>query len=335
MIAEKRNILLKKIKNVDSMSFEETALAVFQYQATFNPLYASYLSLLNISINKINNISEIPFLPISLFKSKTIQTGKWESQVIFTSSGTTTDTKSQHLARDVDHYLYNTICGFTQFYPHPKKLCVLGLLPSYLEREGSSLVSMVHHFIQLSGVPKSDFFLYNFEQLAEVLQYCNKKNIPCLLIGVSFALLDFAAQFNMPLKNTIVMETGGMKGRKKEMIRDELHLILKNAFQIEQVHSEYGMTELFSQAYALKNGMFSPAATLLATTREINDPFATQKFGKPGLLNFVDLANLDTCSFVATDDLGIVYKNGNFEVLGRVDNSDRRGCNLLAISNLT
>lgn len=333
MIAEKRKYLLKKIKNVDSEAFEETALAIFQYQSAHNPVYAAYLSLLNIDGSKITKIKQIPFLPISLFKTQIIQTGKWNASSIFTSSGTTTDTKSEHLVRNLDDYTENTILGFTQFYPHPKKLCILGLLPAYLERQGSSLVSMVDHFIQLSGVPQSGFFLYNFEQLSKTLLYCNKNNIPNLLIGVSFALLDFAAQFKIPLKNTIVMETGGMKGRKKEMIRNELHDILKKSFQVEHIHSEYGMTELFSQAYALKNGLFSPPPTLLASTREINDPFATQKFGKAGLLNFIDLANLDTCSFIATDDLGIVNADNTFEVLGRVDNSDRRGCNLLFINN--
>lgn len=328
-ITQERRQLLEKIETVSLQHFEDLALSVFHFQATHNPLYSKYLSLLKMDISKIKTIAQIPFLPISLFKNYEIKTGNWQAETVFKSSGTTSSTTSQHFVKDANFYKKNTNRGFEYFYDSPKDYCVLALLPAYLERSHSSLVFMAEHFIQQSKFDQSGFFLYNFKELANVLSDCQKQNIPTLIIGVSFALLDLADQFPMPLSNSILMETGGMKGRRKEITRPELHQILKTAFQLENIHSEYGMTELLSQAYSNKNGYFYPAPTMRVLAREITDPLQIQHFGKTGALNIIDLANLDTCSFIATDDLGKVYEDGGFEILGRLDVSDMRGCNLM------
>ena len=221
--------------------------------------------------------------------------------------------------------------GFEAFYGAVADYCVLGLLPSYLERSGSSLIAMVDHFIQLSKHPKSGFFLYDHAALADVLRQCQKTQQPTLLIGVSFALLDFAEQYSLDLSRITIMETGGMKGRRKEITRQVLHTILQDAFQVDVIHSEYGMTELLSQGYSKGKGIFYPTPTMKVLAREITDPFAVQKNNKTGVLNIIDLANLDSCAFIATDDLGKVAVDGSFEILGRLDSSDVRGCNLMVL----
>jgi hypothetical protein len=304
-------------------------LSVFQYQARHNPLYSRYLELLGRSESQVHTLAEIPFLPIAFFKGQTIQSDTWAPETVFLSSSTTGQTPSQHLVRNLDWYLQNTRRGFTEFYGDPSDWCVLALLPSYLERSGSSLVAMADYFIRLSKYSDSGFFLNDFQQLREAIFKCRANGDKTLLLGVSFALLDFAEQYPMDLSGITIMETGGMKGRRKELTRTELHQTLQQAFGVDKIHSEYGMTELFSQAYAMGGTLFSPAATMRVLTTEINDPFCQTQPGRTGVLNIVDLANIDTCSFIQTEDIGKVYADGKFEVLGRLDVAEMRGCNLM------
>ncbi|MEZ4959896.1 MAG: acyl transferase [Saprospiraceae bacterium] len=327
---EQRRLIIHQLREFSGDRFESLALEVFRFQATYNALYANYLSLLGIEAPSVQTPDAIPFLPIQFFKNYTVKTGEWQAETIFTSSGTTGAITSSHPVHQLDFYKQNTVKGFQSFYGNPAGYCVLALLPSYLERSGSSLVCMAGHFISLSKHPQSGFFLDNLEALAEVLQAMKAAGAPVLLLGVSFALLDLAERFDLQLENAIVMETGGMKGKRRELTREELHMALKTAFHLTAIHSEYGMTELFSQAYSKGNGQFYPAPTLKVFAREVTDPLAQQGFGKTGVLNMMDLANFDTCSFIATDDLGRVFPDGSFEVLGRLDNSDIRGCNLMA-----
>lgn len=329
---KQRQVLIEKIQQIEVGNFEKIALDVFKYQATNNAVYQKYISLLNVDYQEIKCVSAIPFLPIQLFKNQEIKTGNWTPALTFTSSGTTSETTSSHQLFSPDFYKKNARNGFQQFYGDIKNYCVLALLPSYLERSGSSLIFMAADFIEQSIYEESGFFLNNVEELLQTLTDLQNRKIPTLLIGVSFALLDLAEQFPRDLGNTIIMETGGMKGRRKEITREELHHILKNAFHVDTIHSEYGMTELFSQAYSKGNGLFFPSATMRALSREVTDPLHIQKNGKTGVLNIIDLANLDTCSFIATDDLGRVYEDNSFEILGRLDASDVRGCNLLVLS---
>ena len=329
-MAEKtRNGLKRRVEDISKKKFNALALDIFLYQSRYNPLYRQFLNLLGTSPKGIKNIEDIPFLPIQFFKSRDIQTGAWKPSLTFTSSGTTASTTSRHLLRDPEFYKKNARRGFAHFYGPAGNYCVLALLPSYLERTGSSLVFMAEDFIRQSRYPQSGYFLYNTEELVGILADCKKNAIPTLLLGVSFALWDLAEQYSLDLSGITVMETGGMKGRRRELTRDELHHILKTAFQVEAIHSEYGMTELLSQAYSQGGGLFRPGPTMRVLAREITDPFAIQQPGKTGALNIIDLANLDTISFIATDDLGRVYEDGSFEILGRLDASDARGCNLL------
>lgn len=334
----KRDLLQQQIPQVNQGNFDQLALQVFQYQATHNPLYKAYLSLIQVSPTTISTIHDIPFLPISFFKTQAVRTihegqANIDDQkiTIFSSSGTTGTTTSRHFVQDVNFYQENSVLGFEAFYGAVTDYCVLGLLPSYLERSGSSLIAMVDHFIQLSKHPKSGFFLYDHAALADILRQCQKAQQPTLLIGVSFALLDFAEQYSIDLSQIIIMETGGMKGRRKEITRQELHTILQTAFHVDAIHSEYGMTELLSQGYSKGKGIFYPTPTMKVLAREITDPFAAQKQHKTGVLNIIDLANLDSCAFIATDDLGRVAVDGSFEILGRLDSSDVRGCNLMVL----
>ncbi len=328
-IASARIQLLEKISRVTISGFEHLALEVFRFQAQQNPLYANFLQLLSIDASRVDRLSRIPFLPIQFFKKQDIKTGAWDPQVVFTSSGTSGATTSYHPVRDKSWYEKNARRGFEQYYGNLSNYCILALLPSYLERQGSSLVYMADFFIRQSRYQESDFFLYNTGKLIEVIKKCQKEQIPVLLLGVSFALLDLAEQHPMNLDGLIVMETGGMKGRRKEITREQLHTILQGAFELPAIHSEYGMTELLSQAYSRGGGRFLPAPSMRVLTREISDPLALQQPGRTGVINVIDLANLDSISFIATDDLGVVYEDHSFEVLGRLDASDLRGCNLL------
>ncbi len=316
--------------------FEDLALQVFRYQASYNPLFQRYLSLLGKQVRAITSLEQIPHLPVTLFKSHLVRTGQWQPEAIFTSSGTTGLSTSRHAVRHLDDYLFNARCGFTEQYGALEQYAVLALLPSYLERSGSSLVAMTHAFIQRTnqafaeGV--SGFYLDNHPALMQQLKRLQDNNIKTLLLGVTYALLDLAARPDLAEAVTrpdllIVMETGGMKGKRKEMTRSEVHDILRRAFGVQQIHSEYGMTELFSQAYAPSQGLFYPASTMRVHATELNDPFALTK--KTGLLNITDLANLDTCAFICTEDLGRVQPDGSFEVIGRADIAEMRGCNLM------
>jgi hypothetical protein len=324
-----RNELLEKILKVNSNSFDELSLELFRFQFQYNQLYRDFVTLLRLNPKDITIPQQIPFLPISFFKTKVIKTGKWSEELVFKSSGTSGMTQSSHYVFDPDLYLQNCLNGFSQFYGSPKNYAVLALLPSYLEREGSSLILMADYFIKMSKYEESGFFLNNMDELANSLKSCMDKDIPVLLLGVSFALLDFAEKYAMPLQNVIVMETGGMKGRRKEILRDELHLILKDAFKLTSIHSEYGMTELMSQAYSKGNGLFQCSNTMKIYIRDSSDPLSILESDKKGAINIIDLANMDSCAFIATDDIGIVHKNQHFEILGRFDSSDIRGCNLL------
>jgi phenylacetate-coenzyme A ligase PaaK-like adenylate-forming protein len=324
-----RENLKKAVLNINSQNFDATALAIFQYQYQYNVIYKQFVDLLKINPQSINVVEKIPFLPISFFKNFEIKTGDWQPEIVFSSSGTTGQITSQHFVRDLDLYQKITEQGFEYFYENIGNYSVLALLPAYLERQGSSLVYMANHFISLSKQKNSNFFLYNYDALIRELKRNQKQNIPTLLLGVSFALWDLAEQFPTDLSNIIIMETGGMKGRRKEVTRQELHGIFTNAFQTQHIHSEYGMTELLSQGYSKGNGIFYSTPTMKIFTREITDPLSMQKNGKIGGINIIDLANLDSCSFIATDDLGRIYDNYSFEILGRFDNSDIRGCNLL------
>lgn len=321
--------LLPMLAQLDNSNFVETALQVFRYQTLHNPLYARWLKLLGRKPENITTLESIPCLPISFFKTHTVQTGQWMPGTVFTSSSTTGQTPSRHLVRDLDVYLHYARRGFTHFYGDPADWCVLALLPSYLERQGSSLVAMANDFIQQSRYAESGFFLNDFQALRATLEHCQSQNIPTLLLGVSFALLDFAEQPLRNLQGITVMETGGMKGRRRELTRPELHAELSQAFQLEVIHSEYGMTELFSQAYALGGNLFRPTPTMRVLANEIYDPFCTAAPGRNGVLNIIDLANLDSCAFIATEDVGKVYADGTFEVMGRLDAAELRGCNLM------
>ncbi|TNE61978.1 MAG: acyl transferase [Bacteroidetes bacterium] len=335
MQTPERQDLLSEIADLAPADFESVALKVFRYQAAHNPLYGRFVHLLSRHPEGVLSMEQIPFLPVSLFKQYAVQSGSWKPEAVFTSSSTTGQVPSRHLVRDMAFYLEHTEYTFSRFYGDLSDWCVLALLPSYLERSGSSLVAMADYFIRKSTDPRSGFFLHDLESLRVILSECQNQGKKTLLLGVSFALLNLAEQFPMDLSGIAIMETGGMKGRRREMTRQELHEILSKAFQVSGIHSEYGMTELFSQAYSLPAqaagapARFRPAHTLRAIPREVNDPFCPAPSGRTGVLQFIDLANLDTCSFIATEDLGKTYSDGSFEVLGRLDAAEWRGCNLL------
>ena len=322
----------KDIFNIKSNEeFESIALRVFKFQFENSAVYRSFCDLLFKHPSDINSIEEIPFLPIQFFKSHKVLSSTQPPQKIFTSSGTTGNVTSKHFVTDLHIYESSFKNGFEYFYGNIDDYAILGLLPSYLERDGSSLIYMVDYLIQKSNHPKSGFYLNNLGELAEAIQSLKAQNQKTILVGVSFALLDFVESQSIKLKNTIVMETGGMKGRRKEMIRTELHTILKEGFGVEHIHSEYGMTELLSQAYSKGNGVFESPPWMKVLIRDTEDALTPQKTNKSGGINIIDLANLNSCSFIATQDLGKVHDNGGFEVIGRFDNSDIRGCNLMVL----
>ena len=311
-------------------TFREAALKVFYFQAAHNPVYRDYLSALNIDPNQINEVEQIPFLPVEFFKTHTVICKGMKAEVVFESSGTAEMIPAMHHVSDSTLYRRSFTEGFHQFYGAPQNYCILALLPSYLERSGSSLVYMMEHLIRQSGNPDGGFYLDNLAELSRVLQKRNADQHPTLLIGVSFALLDLAELHPMKLGDHIlVMETGGMKGRRKELIRSELHEIMTEALGVSRVHSEYGMTELLSQGYSKGSGLFHAPPWMKVLVRDPNDPLTLLSAGQAGGLNIIDLANLYSCSFIATGDLGKLHEDGSFEVLGRFDHSDIRGCNLL------
>jgi phenylacetate-coenzyme A ligase PaaK-like adenylate-forming protein len=292
-------------------------------------LYRDFVDLLKIKVENISTITQIPFLPIDFFKQKTIKTGNLADSVIFSSSGTTGQITSKHHVTNTNLYRLIIRSGFSYFYAPVSDFCFLALLPNYLEREGSSLVYMVEDFIAQSKYKNSGFFLYEQEKLIKELKKNQAAHIPTVLLGVSYALLDLAEAYEVDLSNVIIMETGGMKGKRKEITRDELHAQLKQSFNVQHIHSEYGMTELLSQGYSKGDGLFYPAPSMKILTAEITDPLTIQQNGKNGVVQVIDLANIDSCAFIATQDVGVVYADGSFEIKGRLDNSDIRGCNLM------
>lgn len=323
-----------KIFGTGDSGFEALALDIFQFQLKNNAVYQAYVNALGTDPSRVSSIDRIPYLPVRFFKSKEVKTGEFEPEVIFESSGTTGMVSSRHQVKDLSLYRESFTRGFELFYGPASAYCIIGLLPSYLERDNSSLVLMVDELIRRSNQPESGFYLDDFNKLAGVLRDLEARQQPTLLIGVSFALLDFAEQYKMPLKHTILMETGGMKGRRKELIRPELHAILREAFSVPAVHSEYGMTELLSQAYSKGEGIYHCPPWMKVLVRDDEDPLHVMQTGA-GVVNIIDLANIHSCSFIATDDAGRVHADGSFEILGRVDGSDMRGCSLLVVSQLS
>jgi len=323
---------LNHIFNIASnREFNKITLEVFQFQAENNFVYKSFLKHLKIDVYNIKLIEDIPFLPIQFFKSHKVVASKNKIEKTFLSSGTTNSNQSKHHVTDLNTYEQSYLNGFEKFYGNIQDYTILALLPSYLERDGSSLIYMVQDLIQKSSKEDSGFYLNNLSELQSKLNELNQKNEKILLIGISFALLDLIENFQFNLKNTIIMETGGMKGKRKELIREELHSKLKKGFGVEYIHSEYGMTELLSQAYSKGNGIFNCPPWMKILIRETEDPLSLLPTGKSGGINVIDLANINSCSFIATQDLGKTHNNGSFEILGRFDNSDIRGCNLLVL----
>jgi len=324
--------LAKKVFGIQSnTNFEQIALDVFRFQYEHNKVYQSYVNALGKKPGAVEDIKDIPFLPIAFFKSHTVVCGDvFKDDTVFTSSTTTGSVPSKHIVKDIGIYQQSFRDAFRLFYGDIKEYCVLALLPSYLERSGSSLVYMAEDMIKQSANADSGFYLHNINELKDKITRLQDAGQKILLLGVTYALLDFAGQFPVKLKNTIVMETGGMKGKRKEMPREEVHSILKKALGLDAIHSEYGMTELLSQAYSKGNGIFNCPPWMRIVVRDIYDPLHTGLVGEGGAINIIDLANINSCSFIATDDAGIVHKDGSFSISGRLDASDIRGCNLMA-----
>lgn len=320
---------LFQIKN--EAEFLTIALDTFRLQYEQNRVYQTFCNHLNINPNKVQSLKDIPHLPIRFFKEKKLLSTTDAPMAIFTSSGTTGSTTSKHFVTDISLYEESYLTAFEQFYDEPSSFCILALLPSYLERKGSSLIYMVNDLIKKSEHPKSGFFLDDLNKLNDNLIELEATGTKTLLIGVSFALLDFCEHYPIELKSTIVMETGGMKGRRKELIREELHELLKKGFGVDDIHSEYGMTELLSQAYSKGNGVFTCPPWMKVLVRDTEDPLSYLINGKSGGINVIDLANRNSCSFIATQDLGKKYNDDSFEILGRFDDSDIRGCNLMVL----
>jgi phenylacetate-coenzyme A ligase PaaK-like adenylate-forming protein len=315
----------------NNKQFEKIALKVFRFQYDNNSVYREFCQFLNVEKQQVKTLQQIPFLPIQFFKSHEVLSSTEKIQETFTSSGTTGMSTSRHFVTDITLYEESYRKGFAQFYGNIENYAVLALLPSYLEREGSSLIYMVDDLIKLSNHPESGFYLNNYDDLIQKLLQLDEAGENIILIGVTYALLDLIEKQQFHLKNTIIMETGGMKGKRKEMIREELHELLCKGFGVNAIHSEYGMTELLSQAYSLGNGIFECPNWMQVLIRDTEDALSYVENGKTGGINVIDLANINSCSFIATQDLGKKQPNNSFEVLGRFDNSDIRGCNLMVL----
>lgn len=320
---------MNPIRNLTPDEFSRLALETFHNQATGNLVYQKYLELLGCDPAGISAIDQIPFLPIEFFKTHRVITGNGSEIRVFESSGTTGDQAGKHYILSEEIYIRSLEAGFRKFFGEPSEYCFLALLPSYLERKNSSLVFMMEYLIRLSRHPMSGFYLHNRQELARNLEHLEISGQKTMLIGVTFALLELAKQFPLPLKHTILVETGGMKGRGEELTRSQLHDIFKAAFCLRHVYSEYGMTELLSQAWSVGNGIFLTPPWMNVRIRDPYDPFRRVPDGKSGGIDIIDLANQLSCSFIQTQDLGRRYPDGSFEVLGRFDNSELRGCNLL------
>lgn len=320
------------LKKNDRKRFEEMALEAFRYQARENAVYRKYMDILGFRPEGVERVEEIPFLPIGFFKTEKVISGRFEPEEVFLSSGTTGMSQSRHFVRHLRIYRRSFSASWDYHYGPIDGTAVLALLPSYLERDGSSLITMAQGFIEDSRNPESGFYLYQHDKLHEKLCRLSENGSKILLLGVSFALLDFTEKYKLQLpENAIVMETGGMKGRRREMIREELHGILKDSFGVTHIHSEYSMTELLSQAYSKGEGLYTTPPWMRIVLRDASDPLSPlpENAGTRGGINIIDLANIDSCCFIATEDLGATHPDGRFEVLGRFNGSDIRGCNLL------
>lgn len=327
--AEQLEMEIFNIKN--EMDFNKIAVKIFHFQYQSNAIYRNYVDNINRDIKSVEHYTQIPFLPIEFFKSHTVISGEFIPERVFTSSGTTGNDISKHFVKKLKLYEKSFSESFRHFMGLPESYVIIGLLPSYLEREGSSLIYMTDRLIKMSSNKASGFYLNDYEQLSELLYNLADKNKKTLLLGVTFALLELADKFPVKFPGLKIMETGGMKGRRKEIVREELHKILQQAFGVDKIYSEYGMTELLSQAYSLGGGIFSAPPWMKILIRDTDDPFTYINYGKTGGINIIDLANVYSCSFIETKDLGKLLPNGDFEVHGRFDNSDVRGCNLLVV----
>ncbi len=328
-----RNILIEKIFSKTKSATEDLYLAMYQYQYEHCAVYQSYCNHLR-RPKDLNNFKEIPFLPISLFKTNIVSSSTLVPSKYFASSGTTGQQRSKHYIADIHIYEKSFLHNFEKAFGDINKFSILGLLPSYLEQQESSLVYMVDYLIKESTIYGGGFYLHNFEDLQKKILDNEANQIPTILFGVTYALLDFSEAFPMSLKHCTIIETGGMKGRKKELTRTEVHQQLCKSFKLENIFSEYGMTELFAQAYSKGQGIYTQNDLLQVCIREDDDPFElsfTPVKNKTGLLNIIDVSNIDSCSFIATDDIAVLYENGDFTIEGRADNSDIRGCSLLAL----
>ncbi len=324
-------VFFKNFDLINDENFDHHALEVFRFQAKNNVLYKKYLNLLHIDISAIKELEQIPFLPIQFFKTHKILSTINKVQKMFLSSGTTGMSQSKHYITNIQLYENSYLKGFQRFYGNIEDYIILALLPNYLERKGSSLVYMVNDLIQKSNSIESGFYLNNLENLSNKLTDLDIKNKKILLIGVSFALLDLIEFKKFNLKNTIVMETGGMKGKRKELVKEELHQMLCKGFGVKKIHSEYGMTELLSQGYSKGDGIFKTPPWMKILIRDTEDALTILPQSRTGGINVIDLANINSCSFIATQDLGKIHPDGTFEILGRFDNSDIRGCNLMVV----
>ncbi|MCL2245940.1 MAG: acyltransferase [Lentimicrobiaceae bacterium] len=314
------------------LDFEEHALALFQYQYEKNEVYRSFCDLLKVNIRNIKTITQIPFLPISFFKTHQVKSGDFEPELLFCSSGTTGNETSQHLVKNALLYERAFLHAFEYFYGDSRNYCFLALLPNYLEQKHSSLIYMMNRLIFGSKYAESGFYMYDFEALFEKMNVLKNKGIKTILFGVSFALLDFSEKFTLNFSDLTVFETGGMKGRRPEIVKEELHQILCNAFGVKQIHSEYGMCELLSQAYSNGANQFATPPWMKLLLRDEKDPFHCSPTLSSGVINVIDFANLHSCAFIATDDLGKRTANGSIEILGRLDAAQVRGCNLMYVT---
>lgn len=323
----------KEIFNVKPADFEPLALSVFRFQAEFNPVYSQFISLLGVDCDNVESLQQIPFMPVGFFRNHKVVSGSVKPEIIFTSSGTTGSATSKHYLLSKILYEESFMRGFSYFYGDASNYVILALLPSYLEREGSSLVYMADRLINETQSPSSGFFMKNHDDLLKTIEKVRGSDRKIILLGVTHALLDLAEKHSPDLSDVVVMETGGMKGLRKELVREELHSILNNAFGTKSIHSEYGMTELLSQAYSEGEGLFHTPPWMKVMAGDINDPMSvTELPGSAGTVNVIDLANFWSCSFLVTSDLCRLHDHGTFEVTGRYDNSDIRGCNLLTAS---
>lgn len=308
---------------------DEYLLQLFGFQYKYNTIYQSFCTNLGLKFDNVTKVEQIPFLPISAFKHHEVKTGDFDSQEVFLSSGTTGLVRSAHYIRDLNHYFRNTESIWNSIFGDLSRFCFLALLPGYLERDGSSLINMVDYFIKKSKYPQSGFFLRDHQTLYSTIRSCQKEKIPIVLFGVTYALLDFTEHFADDFSDLIIIETGGMKGMRKEMTKEALHQLLIERTRCKKILSEYGMTELLSQAYTDGTTRFKQNLSLRISTHQINDPLMPEKKGKPGIICITDMANIDSCAFIQTEDVGVVFENGDFEISGRLEASDLRGCNLL------